>query len=50
MVKLEETYIARQRLGKQVSSVGDTQITIEEWLGTMFSVRSVKNGYKEHLS
>jgi hypothetical protein len=38
--------IDRQRLDKQVSAETDTQETIEELLGTMFSVRSVQNGYK----
>jgi hypothetical protein len=45
-VEPEETYIARQRLGKQVSAATGTQATIEELLGTMFSIRSVQGGYK----
>jgi hypothetical protein len=40
-----ETSIARERIGKQVSAATDTE-TIEELLGTMFSVRSVQSGYK----
>jgi hypothetical protein len=39
------TYIARQRSDKQVS-----EATIEELLGTMFSIRSVQSGYKEQFS
>jgi hypothetical protein len=46
----EETSITRQRLGKQVSSVKDTQATIEEMLETMFSIRSVQSGYKQEFS
>jgi hypothetical protein len=46
-VEPEETSIARLRLGKQVSVATDTQIAIEELLGTMFSIRSVRSGYKE---
>jgi hypothetical protein len=42
-------YIARQRLGKQVFVTMDTQATLEELLGTMFSVRSVQNGNKREL-
>jgi hypothetical protein len=36
-----ETSIARQRLGKQISAATDTQATIEELLGTVFSIRSL---------
>jgi hypothetical protein len=46
----EETSITRQRLGKHVSAATETQATSEELLGTMFSVRSVQNGYKEDFS
>lgn len=46
----EETSIARQRLGKQISAGTDTQATIEELFGTMFSIRSVQSGYKEEFS
>jgi hypothetical protein len=42
-----ETSIAKQWLDKQVSAATDTQATIEELLGMMFSVRSVQSGYKE---
>jgi hypothetical protein len=42
----EETYIARQRLGKHVSAATDTQAKIEEFLGTMFSIWSLQSGYK----
>jgi hypothetical protein len=43
----EETFIARQRLGKQFSSAMDTQTTTEELLGTAFSIRSTQSGYEE---
>jgi hypothetical protein len=33
--------------GKQASAATDTQVTVEELSGTMFSIRSVKSGYKE---
>jgi hypothetical protein len=46
----EETDTARQQLGKQVSASTDTQATVEELLGTMFSIRSVQGGYKEEFS
>jgi hypothetical protein len=36
--------IAKQRLGKQVSTATDTEATIQEFLGTMFTVRSVQSG------
>jgi hypothetical protein len=49
-VEPEETSIARQRLGKQVAAAMDTQVTIEELLGTMFSIRSLQSGYKEEFS
>jgi hypothetical protein len=49
-VKPEETSIARQRLGKQVSTARDMRATIHELLGTMFSIRSVQNCYKEFSS
>jgi hypothetical protein len=38
--------IARQRFGKQVSAATDTRATIEEFLGKIFSVRSVQSGYE----
>jgi hypothetical protein len=34
-VEPEETYNARQWLGKQISAATDTQATIEQLLGTM---------------
>jgi hypothetical protein len=43
-------YIAKQRLGKQVSAATDTQAKIEELLGTMSSILSVQSGYKEEFS
>jgi hypothetical protein len=46
----EETSIIRQLLGKQVSAATDTQATIEELFGKMFSIRSVKIGYKDEFS
>jgi hypothetical protein len=49
-VELEETFIAGQRLGKQFSAKMDTQATIEELLGTMFSIWSAESAYKEELS
>jgi hypothetical protein len=42
--------IARQRLSKQVSAAMDAQATVEELLGTMFSIQSVQSGYKEEFS
>jgi hypothetical protein len=48
-VEPEETSIASQRLGKQVSSVTAIQPATEELLGTMFSVQSVQSGYKEEF-
>ena len=45
-METEETSIARQQLGKQVSTAVDTQATIEDLLETMFSIRSVQNKYK----
>jgi hypothetical protein len=42
----EETYIARQRLGKQVSAATNTQAAIEELFGTVFSVRPLRSGNK----
>jgi hypothetical protein len=47
IVEPEETSIATQRLGKQVFAARDAQPTIEELLGTMFSIRSVQSDYKE---
>jgi hypothetical protein len=46
----EETSIARQWIGKQVSAETDTQVTTEELLGTMFTIWSVQSGYKEELN
>jgi hypothetical protein len=41
-----EKSIVRQRLEKQVSASTEKQATIEELLGTMFSIRSIQRGYK----
>jgi hypothetical protein len=49
-VEPEETSIARQRLGKEVSATTDTQAKIEELLRTMFSIHFMKSGYKEEFS
>jgi hypothetical protein len=49
-VELEDTSIARQWLGKQISATTDMQATTNELLGTMFSIQSVQSGYKEELS
>jgi hypothetical protein len=40
-VEPEDMFIARQRLGKQVSAATDTQPNIEDLLGTVFSIRSM---------
>jgi hypothetical protein len=45
-VEPEETFIARQRLGKHVPVVTNKQTTIDVLLETMFSIRSVQRGYK----
>jgi hypothetical protein len=47
IAELEETYIVRQRLDKQVSAATGTQTTIEELLGTTFSVGPFKVVIKE---
>jgi hypothetical protein len=39
--------ISRQRLGKHVPSETDKYATLEVLLETVFSTRSVQNGYKE---
>jgi hypothetical protein len=46
----EETSIATEQLGLQVSTATDTQPTTEELLGTIFSIRFVQNDYKEEFS
>jgi hypothetical protein len=46
----DKTFIAREKLGKQVSAAMDTQATIEKLLGTMFSVRSVQSNYKKEFN
>jgi hypothetical protein len=48
-VEPEETSIARQRTGKEVSAATDTQKTTEELPG-MFSIQSVQSGHKEDFS
>jgi hypothetical protein len=50
IVEPAETCITMQQLGKQVFALTDTQTTIEELLGTMFSIRSVQSAYKEEFS
>jgi hypothetical protein len=45
-VEPEETSIARQRLGKQVSATMNRQATREELLETVFSIRPVQSLYK----
>jgi hypothetical protein len=42
----DETSTARQQLGTQVSTATNMQVTIEELLGMMFSVRSMLSGHK----
>jgi hypothetical protein len=49
-VEAEETSIARQRLGEQVSASTDTQKTVEELFKTMFPIRPVQGVYKEEFS
>jgi hypothetical protein len=49
-VEPEDTSAARQQFGKQVSAATDTEAMREELLGTMFSMRSMQNGYKEEFS
>jgi hypothetical protein len=39
--------VFRQRIGKHVPSATNTNMTIELLLETVFSIRSVKSGYKE---
>jgi hypothetical protein len=50
IVKPEKTSTAKQRLGKQVFATTDTQATVAELLGTMFSMRTVQSGYNEEIS
>jgi hypothetical protein len=50
IVEPEKKSIARQRLCKQMFAETDTQATIEELLRTVFSMRSVQNGYEEEFS
>jgi hypothetical protein len=50
IAETEEMYIARQRLGRQVTAATNTQATTDELLGTIFSVQAVQSGYKEELS
>jgi hypothetical protein len=49
-VESEETSIARQRLGNYVPMATNTQATIEELLGTTFSVLSLQSGHKLEFS
>jgi hypothetical protein len=39
-----------QRLGKQVFAATDTQVTVDELLETVFSIRSVQSDYKEEFN
>jgi hypothetical protein len=48
-VQPQETPIARQRLDEEISAATDTLATIEELLGTLFSIRSLQHGYKEEF-
>jgi hypothetical protein len=41
--------VSRQRIGKHVPAVTNTNTTIEVLLETVFSIRSVQNGYKEEI-
>jgi hypothetical protein len=45
-VEPEETCIARQRYGIQVSAATDMRTTIEELLRIFFPIRLVQSGYK----
>jgi phage baseplate assembly protein W len=47
-VEPEETSIARQRVGKQISAATDMEASIEELLGTMICIRSMQSGYKKN--
>jgi hypothetical protein len=42
----EETYFASRRLGKHVPAAKNTQATLEVFLETMFSIRSVQSVYR----
>jgi hypothetical protein len=42
--------LATFRFGKQISVETDTQATIVEVMGTMFSIRSSQSGYNEEFS
>jgi hypothetical protein len=46
IVEPEETFISRQRLGKQVSAATDTKAAIEKFWGTKFPVWSMRSGNK----
>jgi hypothetical protein len=41
IVQLEETAVARYRVGKQVSAATNTYATLEELLDAVFSMRSL---------
>jgi hypothetical protein len=41
--------IARERFGKQISTAMNTQATIEDLLGTMFSIRFGQSDCKEEF-
>jgi hypothetical protein len=44
----QQTAVSRQRISKQVSAATDTQVKIQELLGTMFSIWSVPRVYKKN--
>jgi hypothetical protein len=46
----EEIYITKQRLGKHVPMATSTQATLEEFLGTVFSVGSSPRLYRVQCS
>jgi hypothetical protein len=45
-----QTSVPKQRLGKQFSAATDKKTAIEELLGTIISIRSIKSGHKEEFS
>jgi hypothetical protein len=49
-VEPEEISISRQWLSKQVDVATDTLATVEELLGTLFSIWSMQSSYKEEFS
>jgi hypothetical protein len=49
LVNGSETFVSRQRLGKNVPATTDTHVTIEVLLETVFSTRSVQRGYRRTI-